>query len=422
MNVIKNLILLAILANTTSVLAKGGDDVGNGGFAYKQSVNILKMATATLEEKIKISTLKDIVEFPERRLILQDTLGYDDLDKLSKKNQSRRGKKLAMNYRVSPPTVIVLKPYFEAFAGKTDTELEDASLEVQKRLLHEASHIWGYNENEADKFSIAFLGNGHKRPTDQITVNNMCVCLNGRSDMGKKLECENICWNKPYSNSPILYIDFILGDEILNHPNLGNLFNWCNKMLDGDVTPPMCFLSAESGIDRIDNIPVIVNPIENSLTANLNALTYDRFYAMKLYEGKTGSNAQSHVFGFTRELDNTGKIDVGGNCNSDYECNSLCCNSSTGSCTPHDPTAKDPLFCSKGYGQSCISKEFCKMESIVTCKVVKSGMKADGTQACSLRCPTVPTFGDCIENTCIPPKQPPIPPFDPNDCSKAEDP
>ena len=284
MNLAKRLIIIVLLLNNTLLFAKGGDDVGNGGFAYKQSVNILKMATAALEDKIKLSTLKDIVDFPERRFILQDTLGYDDLDKLSKKNQSRGGKKLAMNYVVNPPTVIVLKPYFEAFAGKTDSELEDASLEVQKRLLHEASHIWGYNENQADKFSVAFLTNGHKRPTDQLTVNNMCVCLNGRSDLGKNLECENICWNKPYSSSPILYINFILGDEILDHPTLGNLFNWCNKMLDGDVTSPQCFLGAEDGMNRIDNIPVTINPRENSLTANLNALTYDRFYAMKLYQ------------------------------------------------------------------------------------------------------------------------------------------
>ena len=85
MSLIKNLFVIALCLSSTSVFAQGGDDVGNGGFAYKQSVNILKMAAASLEEKIKISTLKDIVEFPERRLILQDTLGYNDLDKLSKK-------------------------------------------------------------------------------------------------------------------------------------------------------------------------------------------------------------------------------------------------------------------------------------------------------------------------------------------------
>ncbi|MBC7538604.1 MAG: hypothetical protein H7281_07275 [Bacteriovorax sp.] len=64
MKSIKNFVIIALLTSTTSVFAKGGDDVGNGGFAYKQSVNILKMAAASMKVKIKISTLKDIVEFP----------------------------------------------------------------------------------------------------------------------------------------------------------------------------------------------------------------------------------------------------------------------------------------------------------------------------------------------------------------------
>lgn len=82
---IKNFLLAGLLLASTSVFAKGGDDVGNGGFAYRQSVIILKKATAELEDKIKNSTLADIVNFPERRVILQNTLGYGDLDKLSKK-------------------------------------------------------------------------------------------------------------------------------------------------------------------------------------------------------------------------------------------------------------------------------------------------------------------------------------------------
>lgn len=156
---IKNLILALGLLASALVFAKGGDDVGNGGFAYRQSVIILKKATEDLEDKIRNSTMRELVDNPNWRTILQDTLGYQNLDKLSKKNQYRGGRKLAMNYIVNPPTVIVLKPYFEAFAGKTDTELEDASLEVQKRLLHEAAHIWGYKEEAAEEFAVAFLKN-----------------------------------------------------------------------------------------------------------------------------------------------------------------------------------------------------------------------------------------------------------------------
>jgi hypothetical protein len=59
---------------------------------------------------------------------------------------------------------------------------------------------------------------------------------------------------------------------------------------------------------------------------------------------------------------------------------------------------------------------------VVTCKIVKTGFKLDGTVACALRCPAVMTFGDCKSGICVPPAQPPVPAFDPNDCSKAVDP
>jgi hypothetical protein len=303
MNSIKNFVIIVLLINTSSVFAKGGDDVGNGGFAYKQSVNILKMAAAALEVKIKDSTLKDIVEFPERRIILQDTLGYDDLEKLSKKNQSRGGKILAMSYIVNPPTVIVLKPYFDAFAGKTDTELEDASLEVQKRLLHEASHIWGYNEEAADKFSVEFLNDvsvGEKRPTNQIDIkSNFCSCLNGKSDLIS--DCDDLCSQKPVTSTPVLYLDTILGDEILHNPKLGNLYNWCNAQLSGDVTTPQCFLNATDGVTVIDTIPVTINKNSNSLSANIQSLSLNKTFILKIIEGKTGSNAQSREFQLRRK-------------------------------------------------------------------------------------------------------------------------
>jgi len=300
MNSIKNLLITILFLNTTLVFARGGDDVGNGGFAYKQSVNILKMAADGLEEKITGSILKDIVDYPERRIILQDTLGYGDLDKLSKKNQYRGGRKLAMNYIVSPPTVIVLKPYFEAFAGKTDTELEDAALEVQKRLLHEAAHIWGYNEDDSEKFAIAFLASARgedTRPTNDISIGDFCSCLKGKSDdIGA---CDNFCRTVPVSEQPILYVNTIIGAATALNSKLGNLYNWCNVQLGSDVTTPQCVLKATSDTDAFD-LAVIVKPGSNSFVANVSQLKKDRTYILKLVEVKTGSAAQTKEFQLRR--------------------------------------------------------------------------------------------------------------------------
>lgn len=308
MKLIKCSLLLMSLLISSTLFAKGGDDVGNGGFAYKQSVKILKMATTALEEKIRISTLKDIVDYPERREILADTLLYANLDKLSKKNHYRGGRKLAMNYIVNPPTVIVLKSYFEAFMGKTDPELEEASLEVQKRLLHEASHIWGYKEADSEKFSIAFLQNiqsptppelpaDEERPTDDISIESYCSCLNGKSDSINR--CDEFCASKPITNNPILYVNTILGPKTQTHDKIKTLYQWCTVQLNQDDTTPGCMLQANDGMNVIE-IPVNVDKKTNSFNANINQLTKNRTWILKLQEVKTGSNAQTNAFQFRR--------------------------------------------------------------------------------------------------------------------------
>lgn len=117
-----------------------------------------------------------------------------------------------------------------------------------------------------------------------------------------------------------------------------------------------------------------------------------------------------------------GNQEVGANCSSDYECSTLCCNQSTGSCAPHNPNGTVPVLCSKTAGQRCVAKEFCKPQYVATCKIVKNGFNTDGTVACTLRCPAVETYGECKGGYCVPPAIPPVPDFDPKDCSQAVDP
>lgn len=306
MNKIKYFSLLLLLIST-QVFSRGGDDVGNGGFAYKQSVKILKLATSALEEKIRDSEMNELIKHPERRLILQNTLPYTELDKLSKKNRYRGGRKLAMDYVVNPATVIILQPYFEAFMGKTDSELEDASLEVQKRLLHEAAHIWGYNEQQAEKFSLSFLAKDderepEQRPTNQIEIkSNFCSCKNGKSDIIN--DCDAFCAVQPVTQEAILYVDTILGPDIVLNSKLGNLYNWCSAMLNGDATPPQCTVTATDGVKVFSNIPVTITPYSNVFKANINHLPINRTFTLKLVESKTGSNAQSKEFQIRRKLD-----------------------------------------------------------------------------------------------------------------------
>lgn len=119
-----------------------------------------------------------------------------------------------------------------------------------------------------------------------------------------------------------------------------------------------------------------------------------------------------------------GNRGVGQLCNSDFECSSLCCNQSTGTCSVHLNTEEQKVLCSKSPGQSCVMKEYCREENLTQCFVVKTGVDGQGQQLCALRCYNVPTFGSCINGVCIPPDNPVVPDFDSDnpDCSGAVDP
>jgi hypothetical protein len=304
MKITRKFLLAVLMIFTSAAFARnGGDDVGNGGFAYKQSVIILKMATSDLEHKIKFSTLQDLVDHPERRTILMDTLGYNDLDKFSKKNRSRNGELLQMDYVVSPPAVVILKPYFVAFSGRTDDahEREVASLYVQKLLLHEAAHIWGYKEDAAEEFAKEFLmnvSNESTRATNDIMIKpDFCSCLSGKSDIGP--QCDKFCESEVNSEQPLLYVNTIIGPQTAANSKLGNLYNWCTVQLHNDTTTPQCSLNATDGKNTY-NIPVTINYGSNSFSANIISLAKNRDWTLKLVENKTGSFAQTTQFTIKR--------------------------------------------------------------------------------------------------------------------------
>ena len=121
-----------------------------------------------------------------------------------------------------------------------------------------------------------------------------------------------------------------------------------------------------------------------------------------------------------------GNQEVGTACTSDLECSSLCCNSSTGTCAPHNPNGAAPAYCGKTSGQRCVAKEFCQPQVIPICKKVKIlPVPTDGRPPCTIRCTPTETYGDCKAGYCtppIPPTPPVLDPTDPNTCNGMVDP
>lgn len=124
------------------------------------------------------------------------------------------------------------------------------------------------------------------------------------------------------------------------------------------------------------------------------------------------------------EVPVVGNRGTGQACGSDFECSSLCCNQSTGTCGVHINTDNEQVLCSKSPGQRCVSREYCRKENIEECFIVRTGTSVQGGLTCALRCYNVPTFGDCKNGFCLPPLPKPVPQFDTQnpDCTEAIDP
>jgi hypothetical protein len=109
-----------------------------------------------------------------------------------------------------------------------------------------------------------------------------------------------------------------------------------------------------------------------------------------------------------------GNKQIGETCLTDMDCSSLCCNRSSGMCTPHNTVLNPAVLCSKPIGDFCIAKEWCQKTPVVKCLVVKTGTNSLGEITCRQQCYTTNEYGDCKDGLCVAPYQEVIPTFDPN--------
>lgn len=299
-------VLLTLLLSSISASEfRLGDDAGNGGFAFKQSIKILKRASSEIVETVRNSDYPELVNHPERREILETALQYINLRKLPNESGYRGERLLAMDYIVSPPIVKIYKAFYMSFAGTLDRDIQAASLEVQKRLLHEASHIWGYNEIQSEKFSIDFLlyeGNRDDNTPDRdnlIVNESQCVCENGKS-VGTG-NCLNFCESKDVE-VPTLYGSVTMSDRDLSNPNLGDVEMWCHNETSTRHIDPTCYISAWDGDNNVEL------PIEftggNRFTVSLSSLERRKTYVFKIQSttGAVSSAFQERISQYTRDV------------------------------------------------------------------------------------------------------------------------
>jgi hypothetical protein len=114
-----------------------------------------------------------------------------------------------------------------------------------------------------------------------------------------------------------------------------------------------------------------------------------------------------------------GNRPVGDACASDLQCSSLCCNTTSGLCSPHNTSVTPAVTCQKPIGSFCIAKEWCQQVPITSWILVKTGTNASGAVTCAPRSSTNLQYGECIAGTCTAPVQGVQPTFDTVNCTNA---
>ncbi len=89
---------------------------------------------------------------------------------------------------------------------------------------------------------------------------------------------------------------------------------------------------------------------------------------------------------------------VGGSCTTSLDCVSMCCNSGTGRCDPHDPSTTPPTLCNQIPGQFCLSKEWCEKQDVVDEYLVDRGTTDEGLPDCHVVKILVPEHRSCVVN------------------------
>ncbi len=170
----------------------------------------------------------------------------------------------------------------------------------------------------------------------------------------------------------------------------------------------------------------LVRPIQHRSDIN-NDVLYTNF---KRCESNAGCSASECCFNnrcwdqtlVTQCFDDSniqGNRNIGDSCSTDLDCSSLCCNRTSGQCSPHNSLLDPAVLCNKPVGDFCIAQEWCQKSPVTRCFVIRTGTDPLGNTTCRQHCYTTMEFGDCKNGVCIPPEQEVIPTFDPAVCDDA---
>ncbi len=198
---ILGVILFSWLAQASDLEATRSDSKGRGreggGGSFqidrpKELLEIARQEVLTEIDQLQTPTLK---KYPQLRGVIREAL----MNRIEHPNDPhfRDGKKLIFDYQdeVRPYNFIAAQDYYESFGGVVPEQYSVSLPEIKRRMLHEPSHIIGFNDEEARAFSEeaypigATSPNGEKPPV--VAEGNICA----KKWNAKKVKFKNVNCN-----------------------------------------------------------------------------------------------------------------------------------------------------------------------------------------------------------------------------------
>ena len=134
-------------------------------------------------------------------------------------------------------------------------------------------------------------GSSVTRPTGALSwKTGYCACKDAVAvSVGN---CASVCAGKNTNAVETLFATFTV-TEAISLSGLGSVYGWCKTPLANETANPACKIEAKDSSGNTQDLEVTIAANSNSLTANVENLSYDKTYILTLIETTSGAKSNS---------------------------------------------------------------------------------------------------------------------------------
>jgi len=153
------LVTIFALMATQTAFADGQTGSG-GGFADRNGHAALKQAKAHLAFQMRTFPKPQLFNIPTGWTVEKISSVAENIEERPLDLREREGRPLVFDFNTSTEKIMALGSFFQSYGSLPEGQLlAPAQLrDLESKILHEISHLWGADEAQADVWSAGILG------------------------------------------------------------------------------------------------------------------------------------------------------------------------------------------------------------------------------------------------------------------------